>query len=306
MFNVECWMFLFLFVAPLHFIRAVTIVLTPVADTTLIENSPTNNMGGTNYFNAGSNMHGERNRAVLRFDLAGAIPAGSKIKTVTNLFTVMQSPADMPASSIFDLHRLLTPWGEGDKTTSGMGAGRGAPATTNEATWLDRFAFANAPWTSPGAAATNDFMAASSAEQFIVDAGSSPYNFTSGQLVADVQFWLDNPPANFGWLLKTRDETTPSTARRFASREDTNNAPQLVIEFIAPPQINGAQISGNQMRFNFLEEAGQSYTVQFRDSFSPANAWATLTNISAPSADTNAMVFDGLGGSKRFYRVFAP
>ncbi|MEO5803628.1 MAG: DNRLRE domain-containing protein [Verrucomicrobiota bacterium] len=285
---------------------AAEIDLFPMADTCLVEYSPTNNMGGEIYFNAGSNLHGNRNRGLLRFNLSADVPPGSKIQKAIFSIRVVLIPADEPAASIFDLHRLLQPWGEGAKLSNTTGPGRGSPATNNEATWLDRFAFANSPWFLPGAAPTNDFVSFKSAEQFISDTGSSPYYFSSvssPQLAADVQLWLDNPGTNFGWLLKSRDETTISTARRFGSREDPNQTPILSVTFVAPPVLEQPQICGNQFQFRFLADTGQSYVVEFCNSFSPTNSWTTLTNISPPNASTNILVSDAISSSNRFYRV---
>jgi hypothetical protein len=282
------------------------IVLNPSADTALLEVSPANNMGGLPYFNAGSNMHGQRNRGLIRFDLT-SIPAGSRIDHVTFSIRVIWDPVDEPASSIFDLHRMLKPWGEGDKLAD-QGPGRGSPATEGEATWMDRFAFVpGAAWETPGGADGNDFVAATSAEQFIVDSSSSPYYFSAPQLAADVQWWLDHPESNYGWLFKTRDETTPSTARRFASHEDPSNTPELTIAYSsAPPQITDARIEAGRFRFTFVAKAGESYTVQFRDGLSPTNSWATLDTISAQPSETTVVVFDSLSSNRRFYRVASP
>ena len=296
----------FLLFTPNCFVYADTIDLVPVADTCLIEIAPTNNMGGEIYFNAGSTLNGTRNRGLLRFDLT-AIPAGSTIQSAVFSVRVVQIPSDMPASSIFDLHRMLQNWGEGNKLGT-QGPGRGSPATTNESTWNDRFAFANAPWTIPGAEPTNDYIPAKSAEQFVTDIGSSPYEFSSGQLTADVQFWLDHPQSNFGWLMKSRDEDTPSTARRFASREDPDRTPVLSITYSEPPppQISDMQVSGDLFRFKFLARPGKNYTVQFCDGFAGTNSWNTLGTVEAQPVDTTVIVLDSLSSGQRFYRISTP
>ena len=55
-------------------------------------------------------------------------------------------------------------------------------------------------------------------------------------MVADVQDWLDNPAANFGWLLQG-DESHGQTAKRFNSGESTtgsNVPPALSITYHVP------------------------------------------------------------------------
>ena len=61
--------------------------------------------------------------------------------------------------------------------------------------------------------------------------GSYTWESTS-QLVADVQSWLDNPTANFGWLL-LGDESKPQTTKRFDSKDNEleKNWPVLMVEY---------------------------------------------------------------------------
>lgn len=273
--------------------------LSPVADTCLIEIAPDNNMGGQTYFNAGTTMQSTRNRGLLRFDLS-QIPPGSVITSATLTLWVVGLPTDGPNGSIFDLHRMLQPWGEGSELAT-VGAGRGSPATTNEATWNDRFAYANAPWINPGGEADADFISDSSGEKFISDANS--YDFRFGTIAQDLQYWLDNPQVNFGWMLMTRDETEISTARRFGSREDPDNTPTLDITFIPATRIDTPSISGGQLNFSFVVFAQQGYVVEYSDALS--TNWNVLTNISEQPAQTNITISDVLSQKQRFYRVNA-
>ncbi|MDB6056480.1 MAG: hypothetical protein JWO95_324 [Verrucomicrobiales bacterium] len=273
--------------------------IAPAADTCLIEIAPNNNMGGQTYVNAGSNMQAVRNRGLLRFDLS-QIPPGSVITSATLTVSVIGVPTDGPAGSIFDLHRMLKPWGEGSELAL-VGAGRGSPATTNEATWNDRFAYANAPWVNPGGEADADYIADSTAEKFISDA--SFYDFRFGTLAQDVQFWLNNPQSNFGWMLTARDESQISTARRFGSREDPNNTPLLDINFIPATHIDQPHVSGNQLTFSFVAFAEQNYVVEYSTALS--TNWNVLTNITAQPAQTNITVSETLSNFQRFYRVNA-
>jgi hypothetical protein len=273
--------------------------ITASADTCLIETSPNNNMGGQTYFNAGTNMQGKRNRGLVQFDLSD-IPVGSVITSAVLTVSVVGVPTDGPNGSIFDLHRMLRAWGEGTELAI-IGAGQGYPATTNEATWNDRFAFANAPWINPGGEPDADFASNSSAERFIADANF--YTFRFGTIAQDVQGWLNDPQSNFGWMLMTRDESQISTARRFGSHEDSGNAPTLDVAFIPATTINSPQIVGNQFTFNFTAFAEQNYAVEYRNAFD-AN-WNVLTNIPPQPAKTNLVVSDSLSTTQRFYRVTA-
>ena len=104
-----------------------------------------------------------------------------------------------PAGALtVELHKLLADWGEGTSHAP-MGEGDGAPATPNDATWRHRF-FDTIFWTTQG----GDFSATVSASQSV--GGVGQYTWSSAQMVADVQSWLDNPASNFGWLV-LGDET---------------------------------------------------------------------------------------------------
>lgn len=282
------------------------ISLTPSADTSLIETAPTNNMGGSAFFNAGSNLATNRNRGLLKFNLASQIPAGSRIRTVTLSLNVVHQGIDMPSLAVFHLHRMLRDWGEGNKSNSNS-PGQGFPATPGEATWMTPFALTTNSWSQPGGRANSDFATAVSAEQEIRDPNGSPFSFLSTTaLVTDVQSWSDDPRSNFGWMLLPADETIPATAKRFASREDTNYPPVLTIDFVPPPRLSISQIINQRLQFSFAAEANQSYLVQFQNSLSPANSWLTLTNLPASNAATNAAISDPAGNLQRFYRVIAP
>jgi hypothetical protein len=206
-----------------------TIGIPASKDTTLYENNTTNSNGMGWYVFAGRTIRdfGAR-RALLAFDIAGAVPAGATINAVALQLTVSKNPGTSDIS--LALHRLTADWGEGASVASDLG-GDGVAAENGDATWLHRF-YDTAFWAAPG----GDFVATPSATQTI--AGNASYCWDSadpGQnnaaLIGDVQAWLDNPATNFGWILKD-DENTPATsARRLNSHENATNPPQLFIRF---------------------------------------------------------------------------
>jgi hypothetical protein len=78
-------------------------------------------------------------------------------------------------------------------------------------------------------------------------------------LVEDLQNWLNNPAANFGWMLISDSEGVEFTARRFASREDSVNSPILTVQYSSglnrhiftfdqnpssDPELAGAMVAG--------------------------------------------------------------
>jgi hypothetical protein len=123
-----------------------------------------------------------------------------------------------------ELRRLLADWGEGTSVAPGE-EGDGAPATTNDATWRHRF-FDTIFWTTQG----GDFSATVSASQSVGAVGV--YTWSSSQMRADVQSWLDDPADNFGWLA-LGDESEILTAKRFDTRESAS--PPVLTIIYRPP-----------------------------------------------------------------------
>jgi len=204
------------------------VILTPTKDNTLfeiIDGSLSNGAGA--FIFAGATNTSLRRRAVLAFDVVGNVPSGATINSATLTLNLSLTP---PASSpqTHALHRLLADWGEGT-SDAGVPGGEGAPSTANDATWIHRF-FSSALWASAG----GDFEAAPSASTTVNGVGS--YNWTSAQLAADAQGWLDIPSTNKGWIV-LGDESAAGEARRYDSREHATeaNRPQLTIDFTPVP-----------------------------------------------------------------------
>lgn len=201
----------------------VTISLSPSKDNTLYESASgaTSNGAGSHFF-AGENNSGDLRRGVIAFDLAAGVPAGSFINSVTLTLTVSRT---MAGTVTVSLHRLTANWGEG-ASNADLNEGMGAPATTGDATWIHTF-FNTSQW----AAAGGDFAALASANQSVGSLGSYTWGSTP-QMVADAQAWLDNPSANFGWLV-LGSETALQTTKRFDSRQNAvvANRPRLEVNY---------------------------------------------------------------------------
>ena len=167
---------------------------------------------------------GSIRRGLIKFDIAGALPAGSKITSAKlTMYVTMSAGGDTTAN--LQLHRAMQNWGEGDSNSAG---GRGAPASDGDATWVHTF-YPNKRWTRPG----GHFQPRSSATTPV--AGNGAFTWSDPRLVSDVQRWLDLPRNNFGWFI-LGDERKPATARVFASRHNADAAsrPHLTLTFIPP------------------------------------------------------------------------
>ena len=106
-------------------------------------------------------------------------------------------------------------------------------------------------------------------------------------------------------MLISESEGVAFTARRLGSREDTNHAPALVVQYLPPtaPNIGWIEKLDNQVQIGFLASAGQPYTIEYRDWLALGD-WLTLTNVSPQSRMTNTIVFDMFAtNGERFYRI---
>lgn len=200
--------------------------LPSVADNTLYEDAAggVSNGAGSFMFVGRASV---RRRAVVRFDVAGNLPAGAIITNASLILFMSRTNATNSLVPI-GLHRLTSSWSEGTSNAGDPG-GSGAASTPGDATWIHT-SWPGSLWTSPG----GDFTATVTATTMVQSVGS--YTWTSPQLVADVQDMLDNPAANFGWIL-VGDESPPTTnAKRFETRESAiGSGPILSIDSIDVP-----------------------------------------------------------------------
>lgn len=222
--------------------RADTISIQPVADTTLIEFAPDNNLGGGDFFNAGTAGNGFRNRALMLFDPTELIPAGAVITSAQLSLFVVRQPNTGLQNSTFSLRRVLQSWAEGAQIPGEDGPGIGVPASSGEATWNNRFS-GGTLWAQPGGQAGVDFSTTISSMAFVGSLGDEIIFASGPVLIADVQFWLDNPLSNFGWMLKTESEAVGKTARSFASRE-RGFGPTLTLSYTVVPEPGTFALAG--------------------------------------------------------------
>ena len=192
-------------------------------DNTLYKADEGASNGSGNYIFAGSSGNSAVRRTVLAFDLASTgIPVDATIHDVALELTVTRTSSAVDTDVA--IHRLTSDWGEGTTVAPGTES-QGGPANSADATWSHRF-FDTTPWTTPG----GDFVATASAMATVGAVGTSP-RWSSPAMRADVTAWLEDPSANFGWIL-VGDEVTPGTVRRFDSKDLSGDmSPQLSIKY---------------------------------------------------------------------------
>ena len=152
-------------------------------------------------------------RSLLEFDIAGNIPAGS-IVTSAKIYLYYYRYYYAGTDHTLDLHKVqqspARDWHE------------------MEVTW-DRYETGSA-WASAG----GDYSGTVSASKTFPYTPYGWIEWTSNQLVSDVQEFLDNPSNNFGWILKHHDEGAGASRVDFYSSEASSKVPYLEITYETP------------------------------------------------------------------------
>ncbi|MEZ5329351.1 MAG: DNRLRE domain-containing protein [Verrucomicrobiales bacterium] len=259
-----------------------TVSLNPSADTCLFELDPAFNFGGQRDMPSGTlggQVGATRSRALYRFDIAAALPAGVVITGARLKIDVVQSPAGRQ-NSTFGLYRILADWGEGDKRGDNPG---GDAADAGEATWESRF-HPDQPWTEPGGAFGTDYAQEPSAERAVLGDGSYVFEFNEAGL-ADVQAAFSTPESAFGWLLASQSEEKSKTARRWASREHRTTPPVLEVDFtienISGLNLPKVSLTGlpDSPVVRFAAESGVTYEIFRSIDLSNWKLLAVLPNL---------------------------
>ncbi len=209
---------------------AATTTINPSIDNTIAEDidSQNNSSGDCDSIFSGMTDNSVARRALLQFDIAAAIPPESTVNSVTLTLNVTRGSNHPDA--VMTLHPVTLAWGEAavGVTPNGCGArggGQGEPAVDGAATWLSAM-HNQTLWSTPG----GDFSAASGTT--LVNNITPVWDGAvagNEAMVIDVQSWLDDPAANYGWILRGT-EGASTTARRFDSTEGTA-PPALVVDF---------------------------------------------------------------------------
>lgn len=204
-----------------------TITLNATIDNTIYQTASADSSNGSgDYLFAGLTDNSRIRRALIQFDIAGAIPAGATVNTATVSLYCDKSGSASTVQMI--LRKVTTEWGEGESNAPGE-EGQGAASETGDASWYHSI-YPGSTWSMPG----GDFEFTNSAIANIAGSGNT-YNWTSSpQLVADVQDMLDDDATNFGWIVMDLMESTPGSSRRFISKDNTTQSafgPKIIIAY---------------------------------------------------------------------------
>ncbi len=222
-------------------LAAERVVLHPSQDNTLYETAmdtmeeqfELSNGAGNFIFSGrtGFDAGFKRRRAVLRFDLQAALPAGAEVLAAQlTLYQSKAAPGSPPAN--MGLYRVLQAWGEAG--SKGIGAeGQGNFAEAGDVTWHHRL-YPDELWDTAGGHFANQASATVIVGELLQD-----YSWQcTEELLADILYWQDNPAQNFGWIVVGGEEAGQS-AHRFNSRENSNTQqrPRLELLYRLPGEL---------------------------------------------------------------------
>ena len=245
-------------------------VLKPVADTSLVERSPTNNFGKAPRLLVGGDLVG-RNRSLVKFDLS-SIPSTSKVVAASLRINIPDGHVGGIRGPLW-VFRTLRNWNEGTKT--------GESAADNESTWLNN---PGDPWRQPGGKWLEDFSFERSASSSITgDSLPAFIRFDSPVLAKDLQGWLDRPESNFGWFFSSSVDdcydqlgNTCDSVVPFASREDQQNAPELTL-FTGQPDAPRAFLNGEYLdQTPFAVDTLNARVIHFESPYQGGHVFFTL------------------------------
>ena len=269
-------------------VQTETATLSATKDATLYERADGSVANGAGqYFFAGKTLEAANTlrRGLIAFDVAGGVPAGATIMGVTLELNMSRTIVD---EFEVHLHRVTTDWNQGTSDQIGEEGGKFPEApTAGDATWIHS-AFGSGMWNTPG----GDFESTPAATTPVNRRGA--YQWSSSQMVANVQDWLDDPSQNFGWAVLT-DEVNIS-AKRFDSRENPNvlNRPRLIVTYTtsasstAPSASNDSFSTSEGVTLNIPAAQG----VLANDS-DPENDSLTAAVVSNPSNGSLTLNPDG-------------
>ncbi len=284
--------------------QVVTIVASK--DNTMFQEAENSNGIGANFFAGNTNFGvGNARRALLQFQLTGIIPAGSTITSVSLQLFCNKVPSSSPVTDV-KLHKLSAAWGEGTSDAGDDFDGTGLAATSDDATWQQRL-FGTSNWGTAG----GDYVTAASATTQVAGANAN-YTWSSAQLTADVQSWVNAPAANYGWIL-IGDEANARTAKRFASKNNTNTLlqPQLTITYTGavPVTLTGfaakETTKGIQLNWQTQQELNNAwFDVQHSQDGVRFNTIGRITGAGNSAVVKNyQFIHEGTAPGQQFYRL---
>jgi hypothetical protein len=136
-----------------------------------------------------------------------------------------------------------------------------------------------------------------------------PASIWNGQPLT-IGMFSNAPPITLAGLAEG-DHTVEVIGRNSAGFWQDTNAPvsrTWTVQTTPAPQLLAASRVGNTASITFIAEAGQTYSVLFRDAFDPAHPWTKLGDVPAQGASGPYTYTDPTLSlpATRFYRIVTP
>ena len=178
---------------------AVTVTLSPNADSWVSKDNPTDTNGGSSSLEVRASSGTNLRRALVRFDLS-TIPACATIDSATLRIRVSSAPG---SSRTHNVHRMTSSW------------------TEASVSWNNRTS--GTPWTTAG----GDFNPTFTAQATVSSTGYKTWNVQS-----DVAAFVALSATNNGWLVRDNAETSSNATTVYSSKEaSVGNRPELVVSY---------------------------------------------------------------------------
>lgn len=221
---------------------AVQVVLSAQQDSSIFEDIPDNSSSLGDFIFVGTT--GDRNgagpsfrRGLIQFDIAGNLPTGAIIDSVSLTLTIGKVPDEKFVGTGQSIHRVTTEWGVTETVLADPDnrQGNGVPAQNGEATWNEGIR-GTTNWTNLG----GDFNTLASASIGISPVVNSEVVWNSLDMINDIQLWLDSSVENLGWMI-IGNESLTKNARGYYSMDNTDpsadgRAPRLTINYSIVPE----------------------------------------------------------------------
>lgn len=257
------------------FSQTMEVTITPTSDNTIfLESDLSNGLG--EFFFAGTSNEEVVKRALVKFTLSQDIPDGV---TIDSAKVILYPVKVKPGTTSLDVHLLTTQWGEGTSKAED-GDGKGAPATIGDATW--NFAMYNSvPWVKVG----GDFALEKSAS-FDVSLGENAV-FSSERITLDVNYWLQNPTRNYGWIL-IGDESAKATSVKFVSKDNPEQVqwPKLKLYYEGTSSITRFDESASKLT---VYQGSALNSIHIRNTGDPTSSTVNVYSITGTRIYSNQL-----------------
>jgi hypothetical protein len=210
-------------------VHAGSLTLQPSHDTFINNRFPDNNNGHSLSIFTGTEGLGGVLRGLIRFDLPAGLAGRASIDSATLRLTTIALGDGVAGTAgtagTVSLQALTQPWIEGTGFANSVTTFVVGQACTTGASWNKPECSLASTWSGGSVVATV------SASATVPAAIGSEVAWTSAQLIADAQAWLDTPGTNNGWRLTSSTEGNTAQVQRFASAEAASLQPSLAIDF---------------------------------------------------------------------------